>query len=205
MNDSFLYPLLSRPKVRVQNESEEPIPTGGVMRVTGGTFVGKNAVVTVAKPDNTLRRRYLVNCGPTIASENDAQGWGTRLLIAGLVLYDNASGTPALDEEWGPQPNSWLLKKDYPGYLITGGTTTFGSYHGVIAEGMMQISFFGKASGSIAKDATNGTVKIWTKNFGADTLITLPNCANYTTALVDGDKVSGSWLSGGPVIAKLPC
>lgn len=198
----FTFPFLMRGKVRVKNASGVTVPHGACMRVTTTTIVGNCIVATIDKPDTTLRRSYLVNCGPAINAAADSRGWGTRLFEDGLVL---CTGTPTLGSEWGPENGSWTLKQDYPGFLITGGTQAVGGNTCVVATQSPMVSFVGKASGAIALNSTSGTVAVWSKIFGAATGQTIPNCANYTSALASGDRVTGSFLSGGPIIAKLVC
>lgn len=198
----FALPFLMRGKVRVKNASGESVPHGAVMRVTTTTVVGNCIVATIDKPNGTLQRSYLVNCGPKINAVTGSRGWGTRLFEDGLVL---CTGTPTIGSECGPASGSWTLVQDYPGFLITGATQAVGSNTCVVATQIANISFFGKVVSAVAKGDTNGVVAIWSRNFGGATGQTISGCANYTSALLAGDKVTGSFLSGGPVIAKLVC
>lgn len=117
--------------VRFINNSGESIPAWGVMRITGATVESSGArLLTVAKPNTTLQRYYLVNSGDTCASSST--GVGTFLHHAGTVLYDTAN-TPAYGETWGPQSATWTIKKGNTGFVILGGNTGTGATSRTIA------------------------------------------------------------------------
>ena len=87
-------------------------------------IVQNKIVATIAKPDDTFRWTYLVNCGPVIDAASDSLGWGTRLFEDGLALVD--TGTPAVGEKWGVASGQWGLRQHRPGFLITGTTQAVG-------------------------------------------------------------------------------
>jgi hypothetical protein len=48
-------------------------------------------------------------------------GWCRRPTDEPLyVAYDTSDGTPAAGESWGPVPDSYLVRKGFPGFLIVG-------------------------------------------------------------------------------------
>jgi hypothetical protein len=192
-----LWPL------RLQNAAGMTIPPFSVVRVTGTTRIDGRLVYQVARQDSELHRMYLVTGPLAIFNSGTAEGIGTFLKSGGYVAIE--SGSPAEGEEWGIAPNSFLLKQHYPGFKINGVKATFGAIDIVPAYQLDAISFWGKANGPIAKDATNGSVHIWTKYFAADTGLTVSNCANYTSAIANDDKVTGTWFSGAGTVAKLVC
>lgn len=101
----------------VRNDSDETAPAHGVLRVTGGEQIAGHAVVLVDKPDAT-NSVILFNTGRDIASG----AYGFALMDWAEVLY--GTGTPAFDETWGPEDDSWELKEGNAGCKIIGGETT---------------------------------------------------------------------------------
>jgi hypothetical protein len=96
--------------IPIQNAAASSLPAFGVCRVTGlNTSWNGPPAFTVDQPDGTFRRNYLVN-GPLELAPGQF-GLAQRGPLVD-VLYD--SGTPALDEGWGPKPGQWSLSKHYP-------------------------------------------------------------------------------------------
>src|SRR5688500_15942732 len=112
-------PFFRKPWVRIRNQANEDIPPFAVLRIAGATQSEGEIVYTVAKPNTTFYRWYLVN-GPVALpyGADHADGWGTFLTAGGYVLYDSAD-TPSLGESWGPQNGSWELKKYRYGFETT--------------------------------------------------------------------------------------
>lgn len=108
--------------IRVKNGSGETIPPFSVLRITGIAFTNNERVYSVAKPDGTYRWRYLVSGPFAIGSSSTNEGLGTFLTQGGLVY---CSGTPALDEEWGPTASQWYLSQYRPGFIVSGSSTSF--------------------------------------------------------------------------------
>jgi hypothetical protein len=131
-----IYPdynhFLARYPIRVRNESGEVIPPCAVMRPVEWTTSSGRVVCRVGKPDSNTPERYLVNCPIEIAADSDSEGYATYLEDGGLVKYD--SGTPAVDEDWGPADGSWGLATDGTGFKIIGEPQTIGEQSVVIAE-----------------------------------------------------------------------
>jgi len=151
-------------RIRVHNDAGATIPAWGVMRITGVTTVNDAWRVTVAKPNTTLQRVYLVN-GPTDIATS-ADGWGTYLTHAAHVLYDD-SETPAIGEEWGPQDAAWTLRKNHWGFVIVGGNTGSSPVKRTVATQYVVNELIGKADGAITK-GSSGTVSVWRRNETTD-------------------------------------
>lgn len=103
------------------NDSGETVPVCAVMAVTGIHTLDDGTVIPkIGKPSATFCRSYLFN-GATEVPVADAEadppttGIGTHQdsdFRDVLALYD--TGTPAVNEEWGPKPGQWSLSKNYP-------------------------------------------------------------------------------------------
>jgi hypothetical protein len=119
--DSLRSPFFRKPWVRFLNGAGEVIPPFSVMRITNETTSNGETIYNVAKPDSTYRWRYLVNGPIAVGSEATHEGWGTFLGEGGWVRF--GSGTPALNEMWGPTSGQWYLTQHRPGFLVNGANT----------------------------------------------------------------------------------
>jgi hypothetical protein len=187
-------------KIAFRNDSGEAVPAHAVMRVTGMATVERKNLFTISKPNTTFGRLYLVN-GPTGVAIGK-RGWGTWLWHADHVLYDTAN-TPAYGESWGPQNNTWTIKKNHVGFLIAGGNTGTGAASRTIAMQELTTAAFGKADAAIASGAS-GTVRVYggTQGSEVDTSQTIPSCWNEGAALVDEADLKVRWLHGNPYIEQ---
>lgn len=159
------------------------------MRVTGITTVNNRPVVTIAKPDTSFNRLYLVNGDKDV--ENGKYGWGTWLWHSDYVLYDNAS-TPAVGEEWGPQDGQWTIKKWRYGFTIMGGNVT--SPVRTTAVQHFVNSFWGQTDGTLTKGST-ATVSVYDGN-DADTSVNVASVKNKFATVASSKKVGVYWWGG---------
>jgi hypothetical protein len=189
--------------VRFRNDSGEAVPGYGLMRPTGMASVDDLKIITTSKPDATYRRPYLVNGPDEVAI--DSYGWGYWLWHADYVLYDTGA-TPAYGETWGPEPSSWTIKKDAPGFLIQGGNTGTGATSRTIAIQDVPQHVFGKADAAIA-NAASGTVRIYggTQGSETDTGLTIASCYNYGPDIADEAVVWVGWLGGKAYVQNMEC
>lgn len=155
-------PPVPRPRQRevyFQNLSGETVPPLAVMRVTGAGFHLGQRLITIGKPNTSFDCTYLVN-GPHADVANGFYGWAHRIGDATRVLYNSGSGTPSVNEEWGPADDQWTLEKYRYGFTIlgsnVGGESTLALYQRVQM-------YKGKTNASHAKSAT-GTVSIYDGN-----------------------------------------
>jgi hypothetical protein len=200
---AYLPPAL----VRFKNDASESAPRWGVMRVTGANYDGK--YITTAKPNATLQRLYLVNVEGAV--DAGKFGWGAYLTAetssfdSHYVLYDTGN-TPAYGESWGPQNNTWTIKKDHPGFLIQGGNTGTGATSRTIAIQDVPQHVFGKADAAIA-NAASGTVRIYggTQGSETDTGLTIASCYNYGPDIADEANVWVGWLGGKAYVQNMEC
>lgn len=147
----------------IKNTSGESCPAYGLLAITGMEMRGttfKRPVLTGTKPSTTFYREYAVN-GPTVIP---AGGYGrcTRGPAALYIAYD--SGTPALDEGWGPKPGQWTLSKGYPSTTTVSGIVD--STNKVLLGTLGPINTLaGKADSNIAAISTDtptsGTVSVY--------------------------------------------
>jgi hypothetical protein len=185
--------------VSVRNDSGEEIPAHGVMRVTSVDL--EPDVYVVAKPNTEFKCRYLVNNSTAIPI--DGTGKGTWLERSGVVLYNDSSGTPAIDEEWGAKSGQWSLEKNRPGFLITGGTDT--TDHLTRAKQHIVTSLKGKPDSTISLNAA-GTVSIWMGASGSEAVTEYDiTCRAWGAAVTSAKKVIVWFESGVWYVAPWEC
>lgn len=113
------------------NSGGAEAPAYGVMGVSGVDGTSPDVVPKTAKPSATYRRDYLVNSQVAIA--DDARG-NYQNHPELLALY-YTSGTPALNELWGPTEGQWYLSKGSTGNGDANTTKTRADW-GVIVAGI---------------------------------------------------------------------
>lgn len=86
-----------------------------------------------------------------------------------IAAYDNADGTPAFGESWGPRSGTYLLKKNTGGFRVLGVYDATNHYALVWPEPLRRILVKNLTGSDIAKGATNGVVTIMTGTPGAET------------------------------------
>lgn len=105
-----------------QNTTGNDIPGFAVMRVTGiadPTTTDNEYVLQVDQP-NGSPALYCVN-GPQVikAQSGSTPGWGICSFdFPNFALYDSTSGTPAVNDGWGPKSGSWKLVKGQSGFNV---------------------------------------------------------------------------------------
>lgn len=190
-------------KIAFRNDNAGTVPAYGVMRVTGMVTVEGKTLFKTDKPNTTFSRLYLVN-GPTEVLTGK-RSWGTWLWHADYILYDTGN-TPAFGETWGPQNDTWTIKKDHPGFLIQGGNTGTGAASRTIAMQSVPEHVFGKADAAIANGAS-GTVRVYVGTQGSETDsgLTIASCYNYGPDIADEANVWVGWLGGKPYVQNMEC
>jgi hypothetical protein len=186
-------------RVSFRNDYAGTVPAYGLLRIETLTTIDGSPCFTVDRPDSTFNRLYLVN-GPDDVAQNGF-GWGTFLWHADWVLYDDAS-TPAFGESWGPQADSFKLKKWRYGFTIWG-EPSGGDTDIVQASQMWVNDFWGQTAGAISKGST-GTIEVYDGN-DADTSITVASVKNKYANVADNKKVSVEWLGGSWYLKSAEC
>lgn len=179
------------------NSSGEQVPRGGVMRITD--FSKTTLTATIGKPNTTFQREYLVNAGVPVSDG----GTGVAYRLGGICEALYASGTPALNEEWGAANGAWTLTQNRPGFLVRGWDTTALT---VFAKPVLAQVVVGKADAAISNGAS-GTVRVYGGAHGSttDTSQTIASCYNYGPDIADEADVAVSWPNGKPVVSLLNC
>lgn len=106
----------------MRNTSGEDCPPFGLLAVTGSEQRGdssgkKRTVLLGTKPSTTFYREHVVN-GP----QKLRAGKTGKCYIGGplWIAFDDADGTPAAGEGWGPKPGQWDAALGYPGITVEG-------------------------------------------------------------------------------------
>lgn len=100
-----------------RNDSGEEAPPFAIMRLAGVETVAGRAVLICYKPNEDGGTRYTFN-GPCAVADGK-YGFCTSDFPL-MAYYDNTSGTPAINQEWGAKNGSWKITKYKPGYIING-------------------------------------------------------------------------------------
>jgi hypothetical protein len=98
----------------IVNTVAETIPSGGLARVTGFDADGN---CEVAKPDADDDANLAVVSVLAVPEDGGGEATYDNHVI---VAYEEADGTPAVGEEWGPASGSWKLRSGKTGFYILG-------------------------------------------------------------------------------------
>ena len=188
----------------VKNVSGQTLPAGAIVRRTTSATSQQNVYYSVDLCDSTLPRRYVVILGKIADGKYGRATWADG---HAPVLYDVASGTPTDGDEWGPKPGEYKAFKDYYGFRVLGGTFSIsGSLGMMMAQGHEIVEAIGKPSSVPWTKDNTGTLKVFTKDWGNDTTMTIPNVMNRSATISSlSDKVLVSWPVGSPLGAKVNC
>lgn len=103
-----------------KNDSGEIAPTGAVMSQKGLETIDGVSYIVIEKPKSSVYNPpWCINVGDPVAN----QKFGTACYLEddpGQALYEVGAATPPWDEQVGPAPGSWELKKAYPGFKVIG-------------------------------------------------------------------------------------
>lgn len=105
---------------KFKNESGEQAPTGAVMSQKGIEIIDGTPHKVIEKPrQEVYNPPWCVNVGENV--ENNETGTACYLQDdPGPALYESESTMPSWDEQVGPAPGSWVLKKGFPGFRVEG-------------------------------------------------------------------------------------
>jgi hypothetical protein len=184
-----------------RNDAGETIPAFAVMKITGEVTVDSAKLYTVAKPDSTFARLYLVN-GPDTVTTSQLYGTGSFVNTADRVLYDSGDGTPAAGQVWGPYPSQWSLKRHMYGFRVQGDSDSTATTVLCVQHWVMDV--VGKADGAISL-GSSGTVSVWKGDRSADSTANVSSCVSTYIATDSADKVRVSWHSETPEITAKEC
>lgn len=187
-------------RVRFRNDHTSEVPAFAVMRVTGATKLLGESVVTIARPNTSFNRLYLVNTETRVAA--NGTGWGTWLFDAGRVLYE--SGTPAVGESWGPADGQWSLKKWRYGFTIIGNNTASALTTVAIQDWVN--GFLCKSNEAFTASGDTGAVSVYDGNQADITGTDVSGCINRTSVAWDsGTWGKATWLGGNWFVEPWDC
>lgn len=145
----------------IRNTTFETLPAWGICIPTGVEFVNNQAVIKVGKPSlatagggisygTTFSRWFMVN-GPC---DVPANGFGPATFDSPVYARIAGAITVFAGQQWGPAPNSWALRENYPGATCLGGQQSIG---GMTADSRVLVAFgpigvlWGKTTAQINK------------------------------------------------------
>jgi hypothetical protein len=198
------------PWVRVKNGVATEIPPFSVVLITAVTRVGGRFVYTVRQPNAAATdfnwNGYLVTGETKIGNTVNAEGWARDLTEPGEIAYNNAA-TPAIGEVWGPKHGQFTLEKNYYGFEILGGNTTFDTVNVTIARWVGVHSVLGKTDGASTKGSGTVTVSVYAGavNSDADTTMNITGVGNE---FADVETTKYVWVTrngGVPYLTSAEC
>ena len=164
-----LAPFFRRGWVRVLNGSGVEIPSHAVMRITGGSFVDNEMVITVAQPNTAnLGNKHLVNGPFLIGSRSNDEGYATFLSDGGPVIV---SGSPSAGDEWGPVDGQWYIATGGTGFHIIGGSGASGGNTVTLAQQDLaadSLEFHRGLTDAAINKGSSGTVSRYTAGTTSD-------------------------------------
>lgn len=208
-------PFFRKPWVRVRNGSGETIPPHSVMRITSWNTSSRTSYYTVAKPDGTFRRNYLVNGPIAIGSRSTSEGWATFLHEGGLAQW-NVTGSMFVGQEVGPKSGLWSLSGSGYGFVCDSTGTISATYGtGALLACRQQIirAVFGRLASAGLQNGGSATVTVTGSDSGgsgdpASTGQTISSVYNqgryiYKTTGTVFDPVIVEWIGSSPVMRPL--
>jgi hypothetical protein len=149
-----------------KNVSGSDAPRGAIVRFTGAIDADNVITLQGNKPDGTLRPFYGVSLGPV---ENGKLG-DAVLFDPARAYYLDSDGTPAFGQSWGVEPDEWYLRKNRPGFFVTGDPHGSGTSARVQVIQTGCVEFIGKLDGSLSQGGT-ATVNVWGGAGGSEAVI----------------------------------
>lgn len=186
---------------RIKNSASEVIQPFSVVLINGIVSTTNEIVYSVIKPNSASTDfnwdGYLVTWPFAINNTNPVnEGYATCLTDPGFVRYD-ASGTPAIKEKWGPKHNQYTLSKNYYGFEILGGNTSYNGISVTVARWVGIPYVLGKIDGSSVTLGGTCTVSVWDQARSADTTMNLTSVMNNAVALTSStNKACGVGPAG---------
>lgn len=176
------------------NGASQTASAYGVLRITGST----STLLTAARPNGTYGI-YAINSSSDVAATTGL-GVCTQDYPA-LALYDDADGTPANGQVWGPGTDTFKLKKHFQGYVVVGDVDTTNKLCYVVPQ-------FAKIKGKLDAELSfqgSAAMSVWTgSGAGSDTginvtvydwLLTSPDTLAIGTKITAYyEHVSGIWV-----------
>lgn len=164
----------------VRNTTDEVIPSGGLLRVTG--IDADTGAFLVGLPDADDDPAVGVNGLGLIPAGAAGQGHFDPRAIA---AYDAADGTPQPGEAWGVKAGDWRLRKGYAGFRVLAGV-------GLGLVNVVRVP--AGASGDSACDALDDLLEHTCVEFVVGATVVVGRWqTDYGVALLDG------WVGADPI------
>lgn len=112
MNYSEYFPL------RFINSSGETIPAYAVMQVDGWQEQNDLGFFKCKKPTES-GEIYILNGTRPVPAGGLGRATSALSRMGAFALFDDSS-TPDVNQQWGPEPDEWHLKKDAEGFFVIG-------------------------------------------------------------------------------------
>lgn len=192
---------------RVKNGTGSVIPPFSLVLNNGITTSGDELVFTVIQPNNSSTdfnwNQYLVTGPFAIGANSGNEGLATCLTAPGYMRYD--TGTPAVKEVWGPKHAQLTASKNYFGFEILGGNTTWQSNTITVARwiGVNEVLVKNGSGGDYSAGSGPSTYKVYIGTAGSETDsgMTLSCYNKSSVAFKDTKFGSAGRLNGGQVYA----
>jgi hypothetical protein len=173
-----------------RNDSGETIPPFSCVRITGAVIVETGRVTLKVGKPNTYGAQYSHAFTGPVSVADGKYGLCTRSDGA-VAVYDDADGTPAFGELWGPRDATWKLKKNTPGFVVDIVTSTANKL--VTVRPCPFLRFHGVTDAAHNKDAS-GTVSIWYgTGAGTDSTVNMASVYNAFGNVASGKDVECVW------------
>ncbi len=188
------------------NDSGSTIPAYGIFYDDDMTVSQYHPIVTAKQCSTSVWSwNWYVN-GDRDVEDGDRGQYQTTPFVK--LLYD--TGTPALNDGYGPKPGQFEASKDYPMQFICRGILNEDDQvMWALNLGCIQ-SVFGQTQGSIAKNATNGTIEPFYGAPGSGATIvnsslTIYGVCNPWETVADNKKVLCRLVNGRPTLSGKEC
>ena len=203
--------LVNLRALQFRNDSDYTCPRGGCLRITGMTTTGSiggqatdlgEPVLTCTRPDATF--------GQYVISANEvASGAYGKCYDMGDVLFSYTTGTPALNEAFGPKPSNFGLFVGFPGLIHCYGrknaTQLLAYGHLTPVTTMLGKSVTALVAATSYTTSTN--IKIYGGTFGSEAdcgFTTMPTMRSRT-AIASGKWIKLTLINGHLEVEPLEC
>jgi len=181
----------------IYNGDGTTIPSYGVCLRNGVTTTAAIPIPQVKRPDTYgCQQNFIINDQAEIPATVFGQG---QVPVNNLYIaaYDSASGTPAKGEMWGTKSGTYLLTKNYGGFVVEG--IYDGTNHYALVRSVPMTTVRGKVTPSDLASGTSGTLVIYVGAYGSETQPTgnptITNVRNDSSCVVKANKMARAMIN----------